>query len=101
MKHLLLLLLCIACGQALADTYTLVIKTQIGVPGANGMWNDQPVNLASMAGLFYVGPFASLGLCQTYKTKGGVSGIFDGSTFNSLPVDVSITSLRCEATSSL
>jgi len=101
MKLLLSLMLCFACAGALADTYTLVIKTQIGVPGANVMWNDQPVNLASMDGLFYVGPFANLGLCQTYKNKGGVSGIFDGSTFNSLPVDVSITWLHCEATSSL
>jgi hypothetical protein len=100
MKYLFALLCSVACAQALADTYTLVIKTQIDVPGANQTWNEQPVNLAAMSGLFYVGPFADLSLCQAYKAK-GVSGIFEGSTFNGLPVGVSISTQRCEPTSTL
>jgi hypothetical protein len=100
MKYLLALLSSLVCAQALADTYTLVIRTQIDVPGANQTWNEQPVNLASMSGLFYVGPFEDMSLCQAYKAK-GVTGIFDGSTFNGLPVGVSISNIRCEATSSL
>jgi hypothetical protein len=100
MKYLFALLASLACAQALADTYTLVIRTEIDVPGANQTWNQQPVNLASMSGLFYVGPFADLSLCQAYKAN-GVTGMFAGSTFNGLPVGVSISTLRCEATSAL
>jgi hypothetical protein len=100
MKYLLMLVLCCAGAQALAETYTLVIKTQINVPGTTEMWNEQPVNLASMAGVFYVGPFAEYSQCQSFKNA-GVTGMFNGSTFNTLPINVSVMSLHCEDSASL
>jgi len=100
MKYLIALLLCFACAQAGAETYTLVIKTEIKLPGVNETWNEEPINLAAMSGMFYVGPFSDLSLCKAYQAD-GVSGIFKNSTFNGFPVAVSITELRCEETSSL
>ncbi len=70
------------------------------MPDASETWNQQPVNLATMNGMFYVGPFTDLSLCQAYRTN-GVTGMFDNLAYNTIPIIVSITELRCEATSSL
>ncbi len=100
MKYLVALLFSLACAQAIAQTYTLVIKTSIAVPGADEMWNNTPVSLKSMAGEFYVGPFANETLCAAF-VNAGFTGMFAGSTFNTLPITVTVTSKSCHATSTL
>jgi hypothetical protein len=100
MKYLLALLFSLTCAQAIAQTYTLVIKTSIAVPGADEVWNNTPVSLQSMAGEFYVGPFANQTLCKSFEAA-GVTGMFAGSTFNMLPITVTVTSKTCHVTSTL
>ncbi len=86
--------------MAVSYATALVIKTSIAVPGADEVWNNIPVSLRSMAGEFYVGPFADEPTCKAFETT-GITGIFNGSTFNTLPITVTVTAKHCQTTSTL